>query len=628
MTFAKQFTLTLAAFCFSVTIAGLAHAQENSSAGRLTAAPSITVAASGGRVRFASVGSIERMRLEVFDASGDTVFDTGLKPGNVRDWRLTNAQGQRLMDGVYLCVVTVKELAGRLSFKQGNILIEGGRASLALDESAKSTSIEPGQYLSKTSAEESRAMTVVAHDGTDGQVTSTTGALSFRLGDFYSGREVERMRITGDGQIGIGTKDPQAALDVAGVIRARGGIRFSDGSMLTSAGTQSSSITEGPTPTVAGTGTTGKLVKWTNGPAGTLGDSVVTESSSNIGIGTATPGSKLHVVGAIQIGATSGTGVSPTLINPNNLANFAQVRFYPASGTNVNTSFAVVPKGTGQPNNRAQFSILSTDSVADPVNNEFATFRARGTDFVLGTGKTGAGQNRPLMLAAGFLSDNVTNNNQLVLATSGKVGVGTSAPITGKMHVTAASGEDGLYATSVNGNAVNGESGGTGVRGVSTGGGDGVFGQSASGYAGYFAGNVQAEGTVCSANISCVSDVRLKQGITQLGYGLHQVMRLRPVSWHWKAQPEGKLQMGLVAQEVEGVMPELVLRQADASKPLGLNYMGLLPVLVRATQEQQEQIEYQQSQLSDQRQLIEQLQTRLARVERVVKKRRHGKRIK
>jgi hypothetical protein len=173
-----------------------------------------------------------------------------------------------------------------------------------------------------------------------------------------------------------------------------------------------------PTPAavgnITGEGAAGKIAKF-NGANSITSSTVLTESAS-----------KLQVNGALEIDAASGPGVNPTIVNPKNLANFAQVRFYPATGTNVNTSFSVVPRGTGQPNNRAQFSILNTDAIANPGNLEFLTFRARGTDFVLGTGKTGTGQNRPLVFAAGYMTDNVTNANQLVLATDGGVGIGTT----------------------------------------------------------------------------------------------------------------------------------------------------------------------------------------------------------
>ncbi|HJU54434.1 MAG TPA: hypothetical protein VJ715_07685 [Pyrinomonadaceae bacterium] len=103
------------ALCCALLLSGVAFAQEVQKTRSQTAGVPITASASGGLVRFAAVGAVERLRLEVFDDAGDPVFDTGFKPGNLRDWRLTNARGQRMTDGGYLCVVTVKELSGRLT---------------------------------------------------------------------------------------------------------------------------------------------------------------------------------------------------------------------------------------------------------------------------------------------------------------------------------------------------------------------------------------------------------------------------------------------------------------------------------------------------------------------------------
>jgi hypothetical protein len=481
MSIIKHFAFRLHVLSLALLFSTIAFAQE---AQKPVPKPQpanvpITVAAVGERVRFTAIGAVERMRLEVFDASGQTVFDTGFKPGNVSDWRLVDTHGQRLLDGTYQCAVTVRELTGRLSFKQGSILIQAGRASQALDGGGQSGTIETEQALSERNSAEPSAMTVVAHDGEDGQVTSTAGDLTFRTGDVFSGKDKERMRLTEDGKLGIGTKNPQATLDVAGTVRASKGVTFPDGTVLTSATGRPQKLDANgePEPVVGGSGTMGKLAKWIDS-FGTLGDSVVTESpSGRIGIGTASPNSKLHVRGAVEIGATSGPGVNPTLINPNAIANIAQVRFYPASGTDVNTSFAVVPKGAGLPNNKAQFSILATDSVANPNNVEFVTFRARNNDFILSTGKTGAGLDKPLVLSAGHLTDNVTNNNQIFLATGGNVGVGTNNP-TAKLHVNGNVQFAGLRTeANVNSpNIIGGFSGNTvtaGVVGATIGGGGG-----------------------------------------------------------------------------------------------------------------------------------------------------------
>jgi hypothetical protein len=219
-----------------------------------------------------------------------------------------------------------------------------------------------------------------------------------------------------------------------------------------------------------------------------------------------------------------------------------------------------------------------------------------------------------------YVYDETAQQFRMVISIAGRVGIGTTLPLT-KLHVENDSGPGAVYGKTSSGLGVRGSStSGTGVEGTSSS-GIGVRGSSGSGNAGQFDGKVQVNGTltvdgnVCAANVSCASDARLKQNITSLNYGLHHVLRLRPVSWHWKTEPEGKLQMGLVAQEVENVMPELVLREADATKPLGLNYMELLPVMIKATQEQQSQIQRQQK-------LIEQLQAQLNQVKRTIKRKR------
>jgi hypothetical protein len=426
------------------------HAQERPPESR--SAPIVTATVRAGRIRFTAPSNTTAMRLEVYAEDGQRLFDSGFKQGTLLDWAALDQQGQRYPAGSYLCVVAVKSLSGRVSQKLGMLSISSeGAAALAPAETGQ---LSAAQRQALSGAEHSSALTVLregeatavtslANTGTEGEITRGKGALSFRLGDFHSGNDVEQMRLTEEGNLGIGTADPQARLDVNGVIRAQEGIQFNDGTLLslspkgglevTWPGGETSSF-DATTNNLSGTGTQNRLAKWTDN-AGTLGDSKIFENANgNVGIGTDTPGNKLTVVGSVELGAMNGVGVNPSITNPSRTAGFAQVQFYPASGTNVAQSFAVVPRGTGQPNNRAQFSIFNTDFIADSTNHEFLTVRSRGQDFVVGTGKVGAGVIRPIIFSAGLMTDNVTNNNQLVLATDGSVGVGTNAP-TQKLEV-------------------------------------------------------------------------------------------------------------------------------------------------------------------------------------------------
>ena len=86
------------------------------------------------------------------------------------------------------------------------------------------------------------------------------------------------------------------------------------------------------------------------------------------------------------------------------------------------------------------------------------------------------------------------------------------------------------------------------------------------------------------------SDVRLKQDVENLRYGLSEVMLLRPVQYRWKNRPSESVKVGLIAQEVAEVVPEVV-QGTESSGPLGMNYGELVPVLIKAVQMQQGEIE-------------------------------------
>ncbi len=86
------------------------------------------------------------------------------------------------------------------------------------------------------------------------------------------------------------------------------------------------------------------------------------------------------------------------------------------------------------------------------------------------------------------------------------------------------------------------------------------------------------------------SDRRLKKDINDIPYGLNSILKLRPVTFKWK-EGNQNVNLGLIAQDVQKVIPEVVDVGDDKDKTLGLNYTELIPVLVSAIKEQQKEIE-------------------------------------
>ena len=109
------------------------------------------------------------------------------------------------------------------------------------------------------------------------------------------------------------------------------------------------------------------------------------------------------------------------------------------------------------------------------------------------------------------------------------------------------------------------------------------------------------------------SDARLKTAVAGVGYGLREVLQLRPVRFQWKDAQPGRFHLGLIAQEAEQVIPELVERSDDPAAPLGMSYTSLTPVLIKAIQEQQAVLDQVLPDLAALKQQVADLQAALAR---------------
>jgi hypothetical protein len=96
------------------------------------------------------------------------------------------------------------------------------------------------------------------------------------------------------------------------------------------------------------------------------------------------------------------------------------------------------------------------------------------------------------------------------------------------------------------------------------------------------------------------SDKRHKNNIQTIANAVLKVKQLNGVTWEWnddvnevtKSTPK----TGLIAQEVQQVLPQVVIEKADGY--LGLDYSKMMGLLVEAIKEQQIQIDQLKAQIS------------------------------
>jgi hypothetical protein len=101
-------------------------------------------------------------------------------------------------------------------------------------------------------------------------------------------------------------------------------------------------------------------------------------------------------------------------------------------------------------------------------------------------------------------------------------------------------------------------------------------------------GNATLYGTfTATADIVAYSDERIKDNVETIDNALDKVNQLRGVSFNRKS--DGKQSIGVIAQEIEKVLPEVVTEDDKGIK--GVSYGNIVGVLIEAIKEQQKQID-------------------------------------
>jgi hypothetical protein len=122
-------------------------------------------------------------------------------------------------------------------------------------------------------------------------------------------------------------------------------------------------------------------------------------------------------------------------------------------------------------------------------------------------------------------------------------------------------------------------------------------------------------GKLKTTGINETSDERLKKSILPIEKPLQMIEDLRGVTYYWRRDEfpdqefEADMQYGLIAQEVEKVLPELVATDSEGWK--SIEYSHLVPILLEAIKEQQELIKNLKTQSSMNQQELESTKAQL-----------------
>ena len=356
-------------------------------------------------------------------------------------------------------------------------------------------------------------------------------------------------------------------------------------------------------------------------------------SSGNVGIGNTSPSATLEVNGLISadggialgtLGATNRRAIWLATVSDCNHAIYSDYGtpcgYTSPTGSNdseyINYYGGLVfqPRATGTASYfNSAGNLIINGSVGIGKPSPLASLDVMGELRVSNTTGTGGDyDNYPVRIDA-YYSGNamkifansgneyfgVYNYNQTALGLSGNVGVGVTTPnsklqVNGALQVNSG-GPLEIYFND------NGECcGGTGDTGI---------GHPGDGTLTFWSNNavdMQIANNVVSVTgtITATSDRRLKQNIKPLAGALSKLDQLRGISFEWNrlstsiGHKEGEKAIGMIAQEVQKVYPQLVVATKNGKQEyLSIDYGKFTAVLLQAIKEQQKEIEELQKKL-------------------------------
>lgn len=349
-----------------------------------------------------------------------------------------------------------------------------------------------------------------------------------------------------------------------------------------------------------------------------ISGSDIYRQTGNVGIGSTVPTEKLDVNGTIKattFTSTHATGTAPLTVSSQTLVTNLNADYLrgktPPSGTIVGTTdtqtltgktlnlssntlsgtisqfntalsdadFATLT-GTETLTNKT----LTSPTITSIVNSGAKTVPTGIGTFVI-TGSTGT-------VSSGMIVDGTIVNADISASAAIAVSKLASSTISG---VTLGSNLNNLTAGSFitynSGSTYNGSAAITiSANGTSSNTANTLVARDASGD--FTAGTINCANLTATFDINSTSDANLKTNIQTVENALDTINSLRGVSFDWKET--GKGSYGVIAQELEEVLPELVRTEGNKS----VNYNGIVGVLIEAIKELKAEVEELKQQLN------------------------------
>lgn len=395
--------------------------------------------------------------------------------------------------------------------------------------------------------------------------TGTIGIKNLSAGNVtISTDNIERLRVTSTGLVGIGTSSPTSTLHVAGNTTITGNLSslsvFVAGSGIetgyNSLDSQPSYISlgkrrmgQGDSSLFLYSSSAGNYSFFTK-QSGSNGDTILGDTGTGDFYLR-----KANSTGSIVLQTGSSAGTTRAVIASN--GNIGINTTSPSTTLDVNGALRT-----------SSLSAISTVNLGSDINTGSGVTQTRSTNLYIGSNRSGVGD-----ASVFFYSSPLGNNYGFVTKLSGSNGDTIFGDIgTGDLVLRKQSNSGKIQFETGSTPTVKMSLSGNGYLGIGT---------AAPLY------NLHVVGTARANSFVSASSLRYKTNVKPLNKALDLVESLQGVSFDWKET--GKSDIGLIAEEVNKVLPMCVSKNID-NEPDAIDYSKLTSILIEAIKELKSQI--------------------------------------